>query len=107
MERRQIEAILKRNLEICFATKTEGNYYELKDLSQEIKDLLRKKDALLKKPVHLPVESYRDWPDGRGIFASRDMSLFAWVNEEDHLRIVSMQTGSDIKEVYQRLLHAQ
>jgi protein-arginine kinase len=26
-----------------------------------------------------------------------------WVNEEDQLRIISMQPGSDIREVFERL----
>ena len=29
-----------------------------------------------------------------------------WVNEEDQLRIISMQPGADIKEVFSRLSRA-
>merc|ERR550534_2723679 len=33
----------------------------------------------------------RHWPDARGIFDNNDENLFVWVNEEDQMRIVSME----------------
>ena len=45
----------------------------------------------------------RDWPEGRGIFHNKDKTFLVWVNEEDQLRIISMQKGSDVKEVFDRL----
>jgi protein-arginine kinase len=45
----------------------------------------------------------RDWPEGRGIFHNKDKTFLVWVNEEDQLRIISMQQGSDVKEVFDRL----
>ena len=33
----------------------------------------------------------RDWPDARGIFYNEAKSFIIWVNEEDHIRIISMQ----------------
>ena len=33
----------------------------------------------------------RHWPDARGIFHNNDANLFVWVNEEDQMRIVSME----------------
>ena len=48
----------------------------------------------------------RDWPSGRGIFYNDDMTFMVWVNEEDQLRIISMQPGADIKEVFSRLSRA-
>jgi ATP:guanido phosphotransferase, C-terminal catalytic domain len=32
-----------------------------------------------------------DWPDGRGIFHNKDKTFLVWVNEEDHMRCISMQ----------------
>mmetsp|Transcript_42581 Transcript_42581/g.56206 ORF Transcript_42581/g.56206 Transcript_42581/m.56206 type:complete len:123 (+) Transcript_42581:896-1264(+) len=43
------------------------------------------------------------WPHGRGIFHNRDKTFLNWVNEGDHLRIISMQRGGDIKAVFARL----
>jgi len=45
----------------------------------------------------------RDWPEGRGIFHNTDKTFLVWVNEEDQLRIISMQQGSNVKEVFDRL----
>ena len=39
----------------------------------------------------------RDWPDGRGIWHNDTKTFLVWVNEEDHLRVISMQKGGDIK----------
>ena len=40
----------------------------------------------------------RHWPDGRGVFRNKQRTLFVWVGEEDHLRIVSMQ-GSTLLSI--------
>jgi creatine kinase/arginine kinase len=45
----------------------------------------------------------REWPDGRGIFHNKDKTFLVWVNEEDQLRIISMQQGADIRSVFKRL----
>ena len=48
----------------------------------------------------------RDWPNGRGIFHNNEKTFLVWVNEEDQLRIISMQNGSDIGAVFTRLSKA-
>lgn len=45
----------------------------------------------------------RDWPEGRGIFHNAEKTFLVWVNEEDQLRIISMQKGGDVKGVFERL----
>merc|ERR1719278_237510 len=45
----------------------------------------------------------RDWPEGRGIFHNTAKTFLTWVNEEDQLRIISMQKGGDVKGVFERL----
>jgi len=45
----------------------------------------------------------RDWPEGRGIFHNEKKTFLTWVNEEDQLRIISMQKGGDVGEVFNRL----
>jgi len=45
----------------------------------------------------------RDWPEGRGIFHNNAKTFLVWVNEEDQLRIISMQPGADIGAVFTRL----
>jgi creatine kinase/arginine kinase len=48
----------------------------------------------------------RDWPSGRGIFHNKEKTFLIWVNEEDQLRIISMQKGADILAVFTRLSQA-
>jgi len=48
----------------------------------------------------------RDWPEGRGIFHNDAKTFLVWVNEEDQLRIISMQNGAGIAEVFDRLCRA-
>ncbi|KAI1285115.1 Arginine kinase [Halotydeus destructor] len=45
----------------------------------------------------------RYWPAGRGIYHNDDKTFLVWINEEDHLRIISMQKGADLKAVFSRL----
>jgi arginine kinase len=45
----------------------------------------------------------RDWPSGRGIFHNDAKSFLVWINEEDQLRIISMQKGADLLAVFTRL----
>ena len=45
----------------------------------------------------------RDWPEGRGIFHNKEKTFLTWVNEEDQLRIISMEKGGDVKGVFDRL----
>ena len=48
----------------------------------------------------------RDWPSGRDIFHNNNKTFLVWVNEEDQLRIISMQPGADIGAVFARLATA-
>jgi len=48
----------------------------------------------------------RDWPEGRGIFHNKEKTFLVWINEEDQLRIISMQQGADILAVFTRLSKA-
>ena len=45
----------------------------------------------------------RDWPSGRGIFHNKEKTFLVWINEEDQLRIISMQKGADLLAVFSRL----
>lgn len=46
---------------------------------------------------------YENWPTGRGIYTNKAENFIVWVGEEDHLRIMSMQKGGNVQEVYDRL----
>ena len=47
-----------------------------------------------------------DFPKCRGVFYSFDKKLMIWVNEEDHLRVISMEKTSDLSRAYNRLSKA-
>ena len=44
----------------------------------------------------------RDWPDARGIFHNDRKNFLVWINEEDHTRVISMQKGGDMYDVFRR-----
>jgi protein-arginine kinase len=46
---------------------------------------------------------HEHWPVGRGIFVSKDKKFLLWINEGDHLRIISMEQGGDVRAVFDRL----
>merc|ERR1719498_2149378 len=54
------------------------------------------------EPMLLSWRMERDWPHARGIYHNEAKSALVWVNEEDHLRIISMQKGNNIRAVFDR-----
>jgi len=107
-ERREVERILSA---ACgkLTGDLAGTYQSLKDMTDEAIDKLIEEHLLYDKPVSpLLIASgmARDWPDGRGVFLSTDKRLVVWVNEEDHARIISMQTDGNMGEVWSRFCRA-
>ena len=45
----------------------------------------------------------RDWTEGLRIFHNEAKTFLLWVNEEDQMRIISMEKGGDVKGVFSRL----
>ena len=85
-----------------------GTYYPLADMDEATRAQLVSDHFLFKQGDRF-LESAginRDWPEGRGIFVSADTRFSAWVNEEDELRIISMQPGADLLAVFERLARA-
>jgi creatine kinase len=48
-----------------------------------------------------------DWPHGRGCYVSEDKGFIIWVGEEDHLRIMCMQKGTMLNQVFDRWVLVQ
>ncbi len=86
----------------------EGSYHPLLGMSKEVQDELIKDHFLFKEGDRFldAVGLNRNWPEGRGIYHNKEKTFLVWVNEEDQLRIISMQMGGDIKEVFTRLVNA-
>uniref|UniRef100_A0A1I8I6C1 Arginine kinase n=1 Tax=Macrostomum lignano TaxID=282301 RepID=A0A1I8I6C1_9PLAT len=85
-----------------------GTFYPLTGMTKEVQQqliddhfLFKEGDRFLQK-----ANACRYWPTGRGIFHNDSKTFLVWVGEEDHMRIISMQKGGSIREVYGRLVKA-
>ena len=76
-----------------------GTYYPLTGMDEKVRQQLVDDHFLfMSGDPNLKVAGMeRDWPEGRGIFHNADKTFLTWVNEEDQLRIISMQKGGDVK----------
>merc|ERR1712151_242253 len=99
-----------------------GDYYPLagsntyaakpNGIDKETEERLIKDHFLFQEPDEPMLLSWRmerDWPHARGIYHNDSKTALVWVNEEDHLRIISMQKGHNIRAVFDRfakLVHA-
>ena len=97
-QRLDVENLMKKafaNLEGDLA----GTYFPLTVLVEKVRQQLVDDHFLfMSGDPNLKVAGMeRDWPEGRGIFHNKDKTFLTWVNEEDQLRIISMQKGGDVK----------
>merc|ERR1712134_117448 len=103
-ERRKVESISVQALD-RFDGDLKGKYFPLYEMTEAAQDQLIADHFLFDKPVSPLLTCAgmaRDWPDGRGIWHNDSKTFLVWVNEEDHLRVISMQKGGDIKGVFRR-----
>merc|ERR1711942_269194 len=103
-QRLDVENLMKKafaNLEGDLA----GTYYPLTGMEENVRQQLVDDHFLfMSGDKNLTVAGMeRDWPEGRGIFHNKDKTFLTWVNEEDQLRIISMEMGGDVKGVFDRL----
>merc|ERR1712025_1153465 len=82
-----------------------GSYYPLTGMDEKVRQQLVDDHFLfMSGDPNLKVAGMeRDWPEGRGIFHNEAKTFLVWINEEDQLRIISMQKGGDVKGVFERL----
>ena len=82
-----------------------GTYYPLTGMEEDVRQqLVDDHFMFVTGDKNLKASGMeRDWPEGRGIFHNQDKTFLTWVNEEDQLRIISMQAGGDVKGVFERL----
>lgn len=103
-ERRAVEKISCQAL-AKLSGPLKGDYHPLNKMSEEEQEKYIEDHFLFDKPVSpllLASGMARDWPDARGIWHNDDKNFLVWINEEDHLRIISMQQGGNISEVFHR-----
>ncbi|XP_037954580.1 arginine kinase Scy p 2.0101 [Teleopsis dalmanni] len=83
-----------------------GAYFSMSDLDADMQAEMVERHILFKRGDKFlqSAGAYRFWPTGRGIFHNPAETFLVWVNEEDHLRIISMAKCGDIGDVYNRLV---
>merc|ERR1712072_1617468 len=83
----------------------QGNYFPLKGMTEEEQEQHIADHFLFDKPVSPLLTCAgmaRDWPDGRGIWFNKAKNFLVWINEEDHIRVISMQKDGNMKQVFTR-----
>ncbi|KFU85575.1 Creatine kinase B-type [Chaetura pelagica] len=103
-ERRAIEKLSVEALG-SLSGDLKGKYYALRNMTDAEQQQLIDDHFLFDKPVSpllLASGMARDWPDARGIWHNNNKTFLVWINEEDHLRVISMQKGGNMKEVFTR-----
>ncbi|VVC28422.1 ATP:guanido phosphotransferase, N-terminal,ATP:guanido phosphotransferase, catalytic [Cinara cedri] len=85
-----------------------GAFYPLTGMSKDVQQKLIDDHFLFKEGDRFlqAANASRYWPTGRGIFHNENKTFLVWCNEEDHLRLISMQMGGNLGEVYKRLVTA-
>jgi creatine kinase len=113
-QRVELEEIVTKALK-KLTGELKGDYYPLagsttykakpKGIDKATEERLVKDHFLFQEPDEPMLLSWRmerDWPHARGIYHNNAKTALVWVNEEDHLRIISMQKGKDIRQVFDR-----
>lgn len=108
-QRLKLEDTMKK----VFATFTgtlKGKYYPMVGMDEKLrKDLVDKHFLYINDDATLElVGCYDDWPQGRGIYINDEKNhgkgkagtFIVWVGEEDQLRIMAMNQGSDVQAVW-------
>merc|ERR1711970_659319 len=117
-ERREVERVVVKGL-LNMTGDLAGDYFPLagsrsyapkpNGMSHEKEEQLRSAGNLFQEPdstLLLSSGCGRHWPDARGIFENDQQNLYVWVNEEDQMRIVSMEKGDNIKAIITRFANA-
>jgi creatine kinase/arginine kinase len=106
-QRDEVESTVSQSL-MKLEGELSGTYYPLFGMSKEVQNNLIKEHFLFKEGDRFLASAglNRNWPEGRGIYHNNDKTFLVWINEEDQLRIISMQKGGDIKAVFNRLVKA-
>ncbi len=74
----------------------------IKSASQDRQNFLFKKGDRFQEAAGIN----RDWPAFRGCFVSQDTRFRLWINEEDHLRVISMDNHGNMAVTFNRLVSA-
>mmetsp|Transcript_14983 Transcript_14983/g.35704 ORF Transcript_14983/g.35704 Transcript_14983/m.35704 type:complete len:554 (-) Transcript_14983:107-1768(-) len=79
-----------------------GQYHRLAEMSPEFRQQFVDEQQLFSSPTSPYFQTTKmgeGWPDGRGFFLSTSREVLAWVNEDDHLKLMVIKKGGDVKAV--------
>lgn len=115
-ERREAERVIWKALQEL-SGEFSGEYFPLRGstshspkpwgMTKEEEQALEQDGLLFHEPdaaLILSSGTGRDWPEARGVFlcesSAQSQKLAAWINEEDHLRLLVTRPGSDLKAAF-------
>jgi creatine kinase len=119
-DRRTIERLVTKGLlglspSLSQDAALEGDYYPLVTSSSYLpkrggmtldeEQMLKDKNVLFEEPdskLLLASGMGRHWPDARGVFFSKQQDTVAWINEEDHVRMMVFEKGGSLKAAFSR-----
>jgi arginine kinase len=104
-DRATLEGSIEKAL-LSFTDELDGTYYSLDKMDEKTQKQLIEDHFLFKEGDRFleACNLNRNWPKNRGIYHNKDKTFLVWVNEEDHLRIISMQNGASLFQVFKRLI---
>lgn len=78
-----------------------GEFYNLEEMSESLKKQLSEKHLMFKEHDKYleAANALRFWPYFRGIFVNEAENLAIWCNEEDHLKIISIEKGGNLGNI--------
>jgi len=104
-DRADVELVLKQTFE-GFTGPLAGRYHSLGNLTEDLQDFLMTGGYLFNLPgpknLMTGAGAARDWPHNRGLFINESHTAVAWINEEDHCRILSIEIGGDVDTAFTR-----
>ena len=109
-ERRKVEEILVSRLKMIGST-LKGDYFPLRG-SRSYKKKSNGMSITEEEELRMTGNHFeeldssrllssgcgRHWPDARGIFHNDTKNIFVWINEEDHIKIITREKGNRVRE---------
>ena len=103
--RQQIVELLRKVYDGFESDELKGELFEHATMSDEQRQGLIDDHFLFRGADAMQAASgyHVGWPHGRGVFHNKEKTFVNWINEGDHIRIISMKMGADIRGVFQLL----
>jgi len=103
--REEIAALMTKVYAAIENEELKGDFFLHTTMSDEQRQALIDGHQLFRGKDKMQAASgyHAQWPHGRGVYLNPAKSFVNWVNEGDHLRIISMQEGGDVEAVFSRL----